>query len=185
MKSFKQYLIEMESSEPTDSSQRNRVPPGSITPPKMPAPTRLDPGSLPPGHDRPDDQGPLPPEIDWQALDRKIQDLLGLYRDLMRLFGMLPWDQFVEYMRTHYGNTTLRDRSDFDDWFRRYSQDKVAEWFRDRYPNSDYNQYVTYLERLYGVYSDELWEIFVREYFPSEVPEQEAPKRHWSQDWHP
>lgn len=187
MKSFKQFLTEMESPEASGSQQRNPVPPGSIPPPKGPPPTRLDPGSLPPGHDRPDGQGPLPPEIDWQALDDKIQDLLGLYRFLMGLIGSIPWDQFVEYMQTHYGNTNLGDRSDFDDWFRQYSQGKVAEWFRDRYPDSNYNQYVTYLERLYGIYSDELWEIFVREYFPSDVEEQEqeAPERHWSQDWHP
>lgn len=165
------FLNEMESSDPTDSSQRNNVPPGSIAPPKMPAPTRLDPGSLPPGHDRPNGQQPLPPEIDWQTLDDKIQDLLEMYRFLFGLIGSIPWDQFVEYMRTHFGNTTLRDRSDFDDWFRQYSQGKVEQWFRSQYPGSDYDQYLTFLQRLYGIYNDDLWEIFRKEYFPSEVEE--------------
>jgi uncharacterized short protein YbdD (DUF466 family) len=176
MKSFKQYLIEMESSDPTDSSQRNIVPPGSIPPPKMPAPTRLDPGSLPPGHDRPNGQQPLPPDIDWQVLDDRIQDLLGLYEDLMRMIGILPWDQFVEYMRTHFGNTTLRDRSDFDDWFRQYSQGKMHDWFDSQYPNSSIEQWRTFLDRLYEIYGEDLWRIFEREYFPSDVPENETPQ---------
>ena len=165
----------MESPEAAGSQQRNIVPPGSIPPPKGPPPTRLDPGSLPPGHDRPDDQG-LPQDIDWQALDDKIQDLLEQYRFLFGLLGSLPWDQFVEYMRTHFGNTTLRDRSDFDDWFRVYSQDKVHEWFESRYPNSSYEQYRTFLERLYEIYGEDLWKIFERGYFPSDVPENETPQ---------
>jgi len=179
MKSFKQFLIEMASPEAAGSQQRNIVPPGSIPPPKMPPPTRLDPGSLPPGHDRPDGQQPLPPNIDWQDVDEKIQGLLELYRLLFGLLGSLPWDQFVDYLRRYFGNTTLRDRSDFDDWFRAYSFEKMQDWFDSRYPDLSIEQYRTFLERLYEIYGEDIWKIFEREYYPPDDPddatEEQAP----------
>ena len=171
------FLNEMESPEASDSSQRNIVPPGSIPPPKMPAPTRLDPGSLPPGHNRPNDQG-LPPDIDWQALDDRMQDLLRLYEDLLRMMGILPWDQFVEYMRRVHGDTTLSDRSDFDDWFRKYSQGKLEDWFNERYPDATIQQIHTMIERIFGRYHDELWEIYRRYLYPDDTDdetEEQAP----------
>ena len=166
----------MESSEPTDSSQRNIIPPGSIPPPKMPPPTRLDPGSLPSGHDKPDGQQPLPPDIDWKALDDKMQNLIEEYRLLLKLLGSLSWDQFVEYMRKHFGNTTLGNRDDFDNWFRVYSRDKVHEWFESRYPNLTIEQYRTFLQRLYEKYGEDIWKIFEKEYYPSDVPDNETPQ---------
>jgi hypothetical protein len=169
------FLTEMESPEAAGSQQRNIVPPGSIPPPKMPAPTRLDPGSLPPGHDRPDDQEQLPPDIDWEDLDQRIQGLLRLYEQLMRLMGTLPWDQFVEAVRRLLGNTVpLGDRSDFDDWFRAYSFGKMHEWFDSRYPNLNIEQYRTFLERLYEIYGENLWKIFEREYFPPDDTDDET-----------
>lgn len=173
MKSFKQFLTEMESSDPTDSSQRNIVPPGSIPPPKGPPPTRLDPDSLPAGHDRPDGQG-NPGDIDWQDVDEEIQGLISLFRQLMQLLGTLPWDQFVEYMRTHYGNTNLSDRYDFEEWFTDYTRTHLKEWFRYHYPDHTNEQWFSFLERIYGQYGYELWKIFDREFNPSEVPEEEG-----------
>jgi hypothetical protein len=187
MKSFKQFLIEMASPQAAGSQQRNIVPPGSIPPPKMPPPTRLDPGSLPPGHDRPDDQEQLPPDIDWQALDDRMQDLLRLYEDLLRMMGILPWDQFVEYMRRVHGNMTLSDRSDFDDWFRAYSQGKLEDWFNERYPNATPEQIRTMIERIFGIYHDELWEIYRRYLYPpddtdDETEEQAPPPNQFERD---
>jgi hypothetical protein len=175
MKSFKQFLSEMESPEAAGSQQRNIVPPGSIPPPKMPAPTRLNPDSLPAGHDRPDDQEQLPPNIDWQELDGRIQELLRLYEQLMQLIGTLPWDQFVEYVRRVLGNTVpLGDRSDFDDWFRQYGYDKIHEWFDSRYPNPSIEQWRTFLDRLYEIYGQDLWRIFEREYYPPDDTDDET-----------
>jgi hypothetical protein len=176
MKSFKQFLTEMESSDPTDSSQRNIVPPGSIPPPKMPAPTRLDPGSLPPGHDRPDDQG-NPGDIDWQDVDEEIQGLLRLFEQLMQLMGTIPWDQFVEYMRRVYGvNVPLNDRYDVEEWFRVHGRQSLKSWFEYHYPNHTEQQWFSFIERLYGQYGLELWKIYDRETIPSDVPENETPQ---------
>ena len=173
MKSFKQFLIEIASPEASDSSQRNIVPPGSIPPPKMPAPTRLDPDSLPPGHDRPR-QPDVPQEIDWEELNQRIQEFLNLYRALIQLLGILSWDQFVEYMKTHYGVTTLGDRYDFDLWFRLYSQGKLQDWWDNNYPDANHEQYLTFLERVsgngMGSYDTQQWEVFDQEVFPSDIP---------------
>jgi len=175
MKSFKQFLIEIASPEAAGSQQRNIVPPGSIPPPKMPAPTRLDPDSLPGDHDRPDDQEQLPPDIDWEAFDDYIQELLRQYEQLLELIGTLPWDQFVEYLRRVLGNTIpLGDRTDFDTWFRQYSQGKIHEWFNNRYPNSSIEQFNTFLQRIFGIYSDDIWRIYERELYPPDDTDDET-----------
>ena len=180
MKSFKQFLTEMESPEASGSQQRNPVPPGSIPPPKMPAPTRLDPGSLPPGHDRPDGQG-SPGNVDWQDVDEEMQGLLNIFRQLMQLLRTLSWEQFVEYMRLHYGNTNLGDGFDIQDWFRDYTLNYLKRWFRDRYPDHTNEQWYTFIQKIFDEYNYELWEIYDREYFPSDVPDNETPQEGPSQ----
>ena len=166
------FLNEMESSDPTDSSQRNNVPPGSITPPKMPHPTRLDPDSLPPGHRIPSNTG-TPGDIDWEDIDEEMQGLINLFRQLMELMRMLPWDQFVQYMRTRFGNTNLSDEWDFQDWYRDHYINHMKQWFRNQYPDATSEQWNTFLQKLIDQLNEGLWDVYDGDTynFPSDVPE--------------
>ena len=167
----------MESSDPTDSSQRNIVPPGSIPPPKGPPPTRLDPDSLPAGHDRPNQPENPPGDINWQGVDEEMQGILRQFEQIMQLMGTLPWDQLIEYLRRIFGNIpALNDRLDFYNWYSQHSTDGIRQWFRYRYPNATQEQFGTFIERVYGQFSDDMWEIMNRYYFPSDVPENETPQ---------
>lgn len=97
MKSFKNYLIESIIDDgdgmggPNDTSLRNRVPPGSIPPPKGPRPTPmyLVPTGEQDGTQYPTIPGDFPkppntfgqPQIDYTDLDRFLRELEELFLD--------------------------------------------------------------------------------------------------------
>jgi hypothetical protein len=132
----------------------------------------LDPGSLPPGHNRPNDQE-LPPDIDWEEIDEEMQGIINLFRTLMDLMRSLSWDQFVEYMRRVYGLKNLGDEWDLQDWFRDYYINKMKQVFRNQYPNATGEQWRTFLEKLIEQLNEGLWDVFDGDNynFPSDVPE--------------
>lgn len=95
-----------------------------------------------------DDESPdrSPPDpIDWDEIDDRIQDFISDFENMMRMLGLMSWDDFVSWLRTNFG-VNIRTQSEFIFRMRNFFGQRLGEWYNQNYPNSTQEQNSTFDE---------------------------------------
>jgi hypothetical protein len=156
MKSFKKFLMEEVSSAsvglgttPQQNSQGQ--PKGS-----QPSVAQVD---LPVSDDERDRTPPDP--IDWGELDDRIQDMIEQFESILRMLGMLSWDQFTTWLWYNYGiDITEYDSGGAWGFLSQWYEDQLKQWFENNYRNPTADQRSTFEHRLLNLDDRlrQLWE---------------------------
>lgn len=172
MKRFKQYLREMVADaaggQTTPTSAQNV--PAYINPTNPQYPYKSPYPTPEPADTQPNENAP-PDPIDWQDLDDRFQQELGLFEDIMRLLGTMGWDAWLAMLARAYGITLTNpmDITQISIILNRAIRDRLRNWFDRTYPNSTYEQKSTFEERIRQL-DDRLFEIWEQTAYPDDAP---------------
>jgi hypothetical protein len=158
MKSFKKFLIEvMTTAATTSTTQGTSSSKAQSGPYMVPGGTPTLPGGWPykpqgkpqdKPQDKPEDSDDqdMPPLIDWDELDDRIQDAIEEAERIVKAWYSMTWDAFVLWLFNNYG-INIATSSDYINFILDRDTD-IWDWFFENYPNATDEQYETFQERL-------------------------------------
>ena len=146
MKSFKQFLIEADTTALSQGPEAQTAPSAPYDPIEVPGPHWYQTPSPNPNNPPPNENAP-PDPIDWQDIDDRFRDAEDDIRQLLRTLDGLSWDQIVKLLQKHFGINIPNDANLFF-WLKRTIEDQMQDWFERTYPNSTSEQFQTYQELL-------------------------------------
>ena len=114
--------------------------------PTLPGGWPYKPQDKPQGKPEDSDERDMPPLIDWDEIDDRIQDAIEEAERIVKAWTSMTWDAFVLWLFNNYG-INIASSSDYINFI--LSRDtEIRDWFLENYPNATDEQFETFQERL-------------------------------------